>query len=245
MSALELERVCKRYSDAGEVVRALEDVTLSVEPGEIAVLYGPSGSGKTTMLLIAGGLLAPDSGTAQISGRDLALLRRDELLAIQRESLGFIYQSPRLMAGVPAIENAAIKLLAGGMGLRAARPRAADWLERVGLADRLDHTPEQLSGGERQRVAIARALVSSPTVILADEPTANLDSRRAREVLALLAALGRDRGAAVLVATHDPHAAAFADTVVALRDGRLLRGEQAHEELPAAPPAFPTARPGL
>ena len=244
MNALELERVCKSYTDADEVVRALQDVTLHVEAGEIAVLYGPSGSGKTTLLLIAGGLLAPDSGAARISGRDLAGLRSDELLAMQRESLGFIYQSPRLMPGVPAIENAAIKLLAGGMGLRRARPRAADWLEQVGLADRLGHTPEQLSGGERQRVAIARALVSSPSVILADEPTANLDSRRAREVLGLLAALGRDRGAAVLLATHDPHAAAFADTVLALRDGTLLRGEQAQEELPAPPAPVRAVEPG-
>ncbi len=242
MSALELERVSKRYSDAGEVVRVLENITLRVEPGEIAVLYGPSGSGKTTMLLIAGGLLAPDSGAAHIDGRDLATLPGDELLALQRERLGFIYQSPRLMPGVPAVENAAIKLLAGGIGLRSARPRATDWLERVGLSHRLDHTPEQLSGGERQRVAIARALVTSPAVILADEPTANLDSRRAREVLALLAALGRDRSAAVLIATHDPHAASFADTLLALRDGRLLHGEQAQEELPAVPAALRATR---
>ncbi|MGO9490490.1 MAG: ABC transporter ATP-binding protein [Solirubrobacteraceae bacterium] len=233
MSALELERVSKRYTDAGEVVCALEDVTLQVQPGEIAVLYGPSGSGKTTLLLIAGGLLDPDEGVARIAGRDLAGLRRDELLALQRERLGFVYQSPRLMVGVPAVENAAIKLLADGVALRDARPRAADWLERVGLSHRLDHTPERLSGGERQRVAIARALVSSPSVILADEPTANLDSRRAREVLGLLAELGRERDAAVLLATHDPHGARIADRVLALRDGRLLCGQDAREELSA------------
>jgi putative ABC transport system ATP-binding protein len=215
MSAIELERVAKRYTDAREVVCAVDGVTLAVEPSEVAVLYGPSGSGKTTLLLIAGGLLSPDEGTARIGGRDLAALDRRELISLQREQLGFVYQSPHLMSGVPAVENAAVKLLAGGMTLRRARPCAVQWLERVGLSHRLGHTPEQLSAGERQRVAIARALVSSPSV-----------------VLELLAGLGRDRDAAVVVATHDPQAAQIADTVLALRDGRLLGEKDARTELP-------------
>lgn len=244
MSAIELERVSKRYADAQEVIRALDKVTLAVEPGEVVVLYGPSGSGKTTLLLIAGGLLTPEEGTARIGGRELAAMDRRELISLQREQLGFIYQSPHLMSGVPAVENAAIKLLAGGMTLRAARPRAVHWLERVGLSHRLGHTPEQLSGGERQRVAIARALVSSPSVVLADEPTANLDSRRAREVLELLAGLGREHSAAVLVATHDPQAAQVADRVLALRDGTLLGEEDARKELPALVDAAARSGPG-
>jgi putative ABC transport system ATP-binding protein len=233
MSTLELERVGKRYADAEEVIRALDCVTFAVEPGEIAILYGPSGSGKTTLLLIAGGLLAPDDGVVRIDGRDLAEFSAEELVTLRRDRLGFIYQSPHLMTGVPAVENAAIKLLAGGTTLRDARNRALDWLTRVGMSERLGHTPEQLSGGERQRVAIARALVTSPSLILADEPTANLDSRRAREVLHLLAGLGREHDATVLIATHDPFAVDIADTVVALRDGRLLSGDDAREELPA------------
>ncbi|HEX4436442.1 MAG TPA: ABC transporter ATP-binding protein [Solirubrobacteraceae bacterium] len=224
MNALQLTEVAKRYADADEVVRAVDGVSLGIEPGKTIALYGPSGSGKTTLLLLSAGLLAPDAGTVAVAGTDLASLNTNRLIDLQRKTIGFIYQSPHLLSGVPAVENAAVKLLADGRSLRSARPVACDWLERVGLAHRLRHTPEQLSGGERQRVAIARALANDPQLILADEPTGNLDSQRGRELLELLAEIARENGAAVLLATHDPRAADIADEVFALRDGKLLAG---------------------
>jgi putative ABC transport system ATP-binding protein len=224
MNALELTKVAKRYADAQEVVRAVDAVSLSIEPGETIALYGPSGSGKTTLLLLSAGLLAPDAGTVVVAGSDLARLDTSSLIDLQRKTIGFIYQSPHLLPGVPAAENAAVKLLADGHSLRSSRPVASDWLKRVGLGNRLHHTPEQLSGGERQRVAIARALVNEPRLILADEPTGNLDSQRGRELLELLAEIARENGAAVLLATHDPRAADVADKVFALHDGKLLAG---------------------
>jgi len=224
-SVLELNQVSKHYRDAEELVAVVEDVTISVAPGQVVALYGPSGSGKTTLLLLAAGLLTPDRGTVRFAGRDLDTLTNDERTRLLRRDLGFIYQSAHLMSGVPAVENAALKLLADGQSLRRARGVAQGWLERLGLAHRLEHTPERLSGGERQRVAIARALVGAPRLILADEPTGNLDSRRGLEILNLLVDLAQEGGAAVLLVTHDPQAAALADRVYALRDGRLLTHE--------------------
>jgi putative ABC transport system ATP-binding protein len=221
LSVLELEGVDKHYTDADELVRAVDDVTLTIEAGRVYALYGPSGSGKTTLLLLAAGLLLPDRGIVRFAGEDLVRLPASGLAAYQRREIGFIYQSAHLMTGVPAVENAAVKLLADGVSLRRARTMAAEWLERLGLVHRLEHTPEQLSGGERQRVAIARALVNEPQLVLADEPTGNLDSRRGSQILELLAALARDQGVAVLIATHDPQAATVADSVRELRDGRL------------------------
>jgi putative ABC transport system ATP-binding protein len=226
-SVLELEGVVKQYADVDEVVRAVDDVTLAIEPGSVFALYGPSGSGKTTLLLLAAGLLVPDRGSVRFAGRDLARLTAGELAAHQRREIGFVYQSAHLMSGVPAVENAAVKLLADGVSLRRARGVASEWLERVGLLHRLEHPPERLSGGERQRVAIARALVNGPRLILADEPTGNLDTRRGAQILRLLAGLARERDAAVLLATHDPQAAAVADRVGALRDGKLVEGDAA------------------
>jgi ABC-type lipoprotein export system ATPase subunit len=227
LSLLELEGVAKHYVDADELVRAVNEVTLRIQSGRVYALHGPSGSGKTTLLLLAAGLLAPDRGRVRFAGEDLARLSVSGLAAYQRREIGFIYQSAHLMTGVPAVENAAVKLLADGVPLRRARTAAAEWLERLGLAHRLEHTPERLSGGERQRVAIARALVNGPRVVLADEPTGNLDTRRGSQILELLAALARERGVAVLIATHDPRAAAVADAVHGLRDGKLLENDAA------------------
>jgi putative ABC transport system ATP-binding protein len=226
-SVLELDRVFKQYADVDEVVRAVDDVTLAIEPGNVLALYGPSGSGKTTLLLLAAGLLIPDRGNVRFAGRDLTSLAAGELAAHHRREIGFVYQSAHLMSGVPAVENAAVKLLADGVSLRRARAVASEWLERVGLSHRLEHPPERLSGGERQRVAIARALVNGPRLILADEPTGNLDTRRGSQILSLLAGIARERQAAVLLATHDPQAVAVADRVYGLRDGKLLEGDAA------------------
>jgi putative ABC transport system ATP-binding protein len=222
ISVLELDRVAKLYHDADELVAAVDAVSLEVARGELVAIYGPSGSGKSTLLLIAAGLLAPDAGAVRFMGRDLAELSNAERTQYLRRDIGFVYQSAHLMSGVPAVENAAVKLLADGRSLKRARGAASEWLERLGMGHRLDHTPEELSGGERQRVAIARALIGAPRLILADEPTGNLDSRRGLEILTLLAGLAHEDDAAVLLATHDPRAATVADRVLALRDGRLL-----------------------
>jgi len=221
-AVLELDDVVKHYSSlGGEVVRAVDSVTLAVAPGEVVALHGPSGSGKSTLLMLASGMLAPDAGVVRFQGRDLATLSAGELADYQRRKIGFVYQSFHLMAGVPAVENAAIKLLADHVPLGKARRAAIPWLERVGLAGRVHHTPDKLSGGERQRVAIARALVNEPRVILADEPTGSLDTQRGEEILVLLADIARQQRVAVLLVTHDPQAAAVADRVCTLRDGRL------------------------
>jgi putative ABC transport system ATP-binding protein len=226
-SVLELEAVVKEYTDVDEIVRAVDDVTLAIEPGRVVTIYGPSGSGKTTLLLLAAALLRPDRGVVRFAGQDLAALGSSELSSYQRRDVGFIYQSPHLISGVPAVENAAVKLLADGMSLRRARGVACEWLEHVGLAHRLERTPEQLSGGERQRVAIARALVTNPRLVLADEPTGDLDTPRGAQILELLAAIARERAGAVLIATHDAQAAAVADQVCRLRDGKLLEADAA------------------
>ena len=238
---LELNGVVKHYhGSAGDVIRAVDGVSLAVDPGEIVALHGPSGSGKSTLLMLAAALLAPDAGAVRFEGRDLGTLSAGEAADYQRRRIGFVYQSFHLMAGVPAVENAAIKLLADHVPLRLARRAATEWLERVGLGARLNHTPDKLSGGERQRVAIARALVNEPRLILADEPTGSLDTKRGGEVLQLLADVAREQQAGVLLVTHDPQAAAIADRVCTLRDGRLLVGPSATTAAAAAasePPA--------
>ncbi len=225
---LELDAVFKHYhGPGGDVVRAVDGVSLAVGPGEIVALHGPSGSGKSTLLMLAAALLAPDAGAVRFEGRDLGTLSAGDAADYQRRQIGFIYQSFHLMAGVPAVENAAIKLLADHVPLKRARRVATEWLELVGLGARLSHTPDKLSGGERQRVAIARALVNEPRLILADEPTGSLDTKRGGEILQLLAEVARQQQAAVLLVTHDPQAAAVADRVCTLRDGKLLLGPSA------------------
>jgi ABC-type lipoprotein export system ATPase subunit len=221
VNGLELRDVVKHYPAAGEVVRAVDGVTLTVELGEVVALYGPSGSGKSTLLLLAAGLIAPDAGAVRFDDRDVGALLPEELADYQRRDVGFVSQSIDLLAGVPAVDNAAVKLLADRVPLGAARRETVPWLERVGLGDRMSHVPARLSGGERQRVAIARALVNGPQLVLADEPTGSLDSRRGGEVLALLVQVARLRRAAVVLVTHDPQAAEVADRVLSLRDGRL------------------------
>ncbi len=226
-AVLQLDRVVKHYSGyGGEVVRAVDGVTLAIDPGEIVALHGPSGSGKSSLLMLAAALMEPDAGVIRFEGRTLAELSAADAADYQRRKIGFVFQSFHLMAGVPAVENAAIKLLADGVPLKRARRAALPWLDRVGLAARLNHTPDQLSGGERQRVAIARALVNEPRLILADEPTGSLDTQRGAEILTLLAEIARQQQAAVLIVTHDTQAAAIADRICTLRDGRLIDDEE-------------------
>jgi putative ABC transport system ATP-binding protein len=223
---LELEGVVKHYRAAGEEVRAVDGISLRVDAGEIVCVQGPSGSGKTTMLLLIAGLLRPEQGMVRFAGRDVSVLSENEVSDYLMRDVGFIYQSYRLMPRVSTLENAALKLLVGGMGLREAKQHALPWLQRLGLGDRLEHTPEQLSGGERQRVAIARALAGSPSLILADEPTGNLDSARSIETVQLLAGLAHEQSAAVVLVTHDNEAAQLTDHVYELRDGKLDDGRE-------------------
>jgi putative ABC transport system ATP-binding protein len=224
---LELERVHKRYETPGEVVQAVRDVSMSVRAREFVALFGPSGSGKTTLLLLAAGLLRADSGSVRFEGRELHQLSRRQALAYRRTELGFVFQSFNLAAGLTAEENTAIPLLMAGVAHREAHRRARAALADVGLERRLAHTPDRLSGGEQQRVAIARALVGGPKLVLADEATGNLDSETGDSVLELLAALPRERGAAVILVTHDKRAARYADRVLSIRDGQLSQEEPA------------------
>jgi putative ABC transport system ATP-binding protein len=219
---LKLEGVVKHYRGVSEKVRAVDGVSLTISPGEMVALQGPSGSGKTTLLLLIARLLRPDDGVVRYDGLDLSSLSENDASDYRMEKIGFVYQGFRLMPKVSALENASIELLLSGMGLHEAQARAAPWLERVGLADRLESKPEELSSGECQRIAIARALTTEPQLVLADEPTGNLDSARSREIVQLLSSVAHDRDASVLLVTHDHEAAAIADRCCDLRDGRLL-----------------------
>jgi putative ABC transport system ATP-binding protein len=221
---IELAGVVKRYRAGGEEVRAVDGVNLAVEPGEMVALLGPSGSGKTTLLLLIAGLLAPDEGTVRFQGRDLSKFTENESSDYLATDVGFIYQHFHLLPRVAAIENASIKLVLGGLGMREAQAQAFPWLERVGLGDRLDRAPHELSGGERQRVAIARALAGEPKLVLADEPTGNLDSARSHEIVSLLSTIAHEGDTAVLLVTHDVEAAELADRCCTLRDGKLING---------------------
>jgi putative ABC transport system ATP-binding protein len=224
VSTLELRAVSKHYASGVEVVKAVDAVTLTVAAGELVALYGPSGSGKTTLLLLAAALTNPDSGKVLFDGRDVGCLSDREGALYRRRDVGFVFQAFHLMAHTSALDNATIKLTGGGCTLREARRQALPWLERVGLGERTEHTPEQLSMGERQRVAIARALVNEPRLLLADEPTGNLDSARSREILALMRDICHERGIPGLLVTHDPDGTSFVDRVHTLRDGHLAEG---------------------
>jgi putative ABC transport system ATP-binding protein len=221
VSALELRRVSKHYPGAVETIKAVDGVSLKVSGGEFVALYGPSGSGKTTLLLLAAALASPDSGRVLFDGRDVGGLSEREGSLYRRRDVGFVFQAFHLMPHTSALDNATIKLTGGGWTLREARRQAHPWLERVGLAERAGHTPEQLSMGERQRVAIARALVNEPRLLLADEPTGSLDSSRSNEILALMRDLCHERRIPGLLVTHDAGATRFVDRAHTLRDGRL------------------------
>jgi putative ABC transport system ATP-binding protein len=224
VSTLELRDVVKHYATDVETVKAVDGVSLTISAGEFVTLYGPSGSGKTTLLMLAAALDSPDSGSISFDGQLLSGMSERDSARYRRRDVGFVFQSFHLMPHTSALDNATVKLTGDGCTLREGRRRALPWLERVGLAARADHTPEQLSMGERQRIAIARALANEPRLLLADEPTGNLDSKRSREILALMRDICHERGIPGLLVTHDLDAAPFADRVHTLRDGQMVDG---------------------
>ncbi|MEK7865345.1 MAG: ABC transporter ATP-binding protein [Planctomycetota bacterium] len=211
----------KAFREGREGVPVLRGVTLSLAPGEVVVLEGPSGSGKTTLLSILGCILTPTSGRVVVEGREVDPRRSDLLPAIRRRSIGFVFQQFNLFPALTALENVEYALNIKGVLGPAAREEALRLVETVGLGDRRDFLPCDLSGGQKQRVAIARALSGRPSTILADEPTANLDSQVGAQVLDLFRSLAKRDGRALLVVTHDPKVRAICDRVIAIRDGRL------------------------
>jgi putative ABC transport system ATP-binding protein len=232
---LELRELVKHYPMAdGEPVRAVDGVSMTIARGEFVALYGPSGSGKTTLLELIAGLKEADSGAVFVNGRDIFKLSRKEGHAYRLNQLGIIGQPHNLMPGARAVQNASLKLLLANV--RKARPRIEPLLAQLGLGNRLQHRTEQLSMGERQRVLIALALSMNPELVLADEPTGSLDTQRTREVLGMLRDLCHDRQMALLLATHDPQAAYFADQVYELRDGRLTEYRPDHLSVPLVAP---------
>jgi len=218
--ALDLVGVHKTYPGAAPV-HALDNVSLCAAAGTLTLVSGPSGSGKTTLLALAGGLEPPTRGEVRIDGVDLARLDEGRLVRFRRERLGFVFQDFKLIEVLTATENVALALELRGWKRRAAHEAARTALRRVGLGDRLDRRPTTLSGGERQRVAIARALIRDPLLVLADEPTANLDGESGHQVLTMLRSATREAGTTVVVVSHDARARPFADQVIHLLDGRL------------------------
>jgi putative ABC transport system ATP-binding protein len=230
VSALELRGVVKHYGDGSQTVRAVDGVTLTIQAPEMVALCGPSGSGKSTLMMMAASLIAPDEGSIRFDGREVGRFSQDESTNYLRHDVGYVSQAFSLTPVASALDNAIIGLGPLGFTRKEARAKTMPWLERVGLAGRASHRPEQLSTGEQQRVAIARALVSEPGLLLADEPTGNLDSKGSRQIFELLREICTDRGIPGLLVTHDPNAFEFVNRVYTLRDGRLL------DEVPAAGP---------
>jgi putative ABC transport system ATP-binding protein len=229
--ALEAVDVTRSYQLDGVTVDALRGVSLTIEQGDYAAVVGPSGSGKSTLMHLLGGLDRPTTGTLRVGGRDVAGMTGDELADLRNRTIGFVFQSFQLLARTSAVDNVGMPLVYRGLRRGERRRRAREALERVGMGHRLDHRPNELSGGEQQRVAVARALVGEPQLLLADEPTGNLDTRNGAEVMALLERLNLEQGVAVVLVTHDREIARRARRQISVRDGLLV-----------APDALPDGR---
>ena len=217
---IELKKVTRTYAHGTRTIQALHNVSLDIKAGEFLSVMGPSGSGKSTLLNLIGGLDQPSSGEIFVDNRPLHGISDDELTLIRRRRVGFIFQFFNLLPILTASENVGLPLLLEGIPFSKVKPRAETLLRKVGLAERTEHRPEQLSGGEMQRVAIARALITNPAVLLADEPTGNLDSHTSEEIFRLLTAL-HDEGQTIVMVTHDPKAAAHGTRTVMLQDGSI------------------------
>ncbi|HUE74918.1 MAG TPA: ABC transporter ATP-binding protein [Pirellulaceae bacterium] len=223
MPLIELQDVCKIY-DLGEVqVEALMDASLKIEQGEYVALLGPSGSGKSTLMNTLGCLDRPTRGSYRLAGEEVATMGRDDRARIRNQRIGFVFQNFNLLARTSALDNVELPLLySRGTSTAERHQRAQEVLGLIGLADRLDHHPSQLSGGQQQRVAIARSLVNRPSILLADEPTGNLDSKTSREIIALFQRLNEESGITVILVTHDTNVARHARRKIVLRDGRIV-----------------------
>lgn len=221
---LELTDVVKEYRVGEQRVRALDSISLRIEAGEFTSIIGPSGSGKSTLLHLLGALDSPDSGSITFQGEEIGALDDNRQSEFRRHRVGFVFQFFNLLPTLSSWENVAVPKLLDGTGLRKAKPRALELLDRVGLADRADHRPAELSGGQMQRVAVARALIMDPPLILADEPTGNLDSKTGAAILELLGDIS-GAGNSVVMVTHDMGAVEYCDRVITLRDGRIGSNE--------------------
>ncbi len=222
MSLVSAENLTKIYGSGDAAVTALDHVRLVVEAKEFVAIMGPSGCGKSTLLHLLGGLDRPTEGSVRIDGQDLTTMSDAALAELRRRRIGFVFQFYNLIPVLQAAENAALPLLLDGVRATTANARGAEWLRKVGLTGRAQHNPSQLSGGQQQRVAVARALIADPALILADEPTGNLDTRSSDEIAALLRKVSTEWGRSVVMVTHDPRIAAYADRIVFLKDGRIV-----------------------
>ncbi|CAG0990588.1 sulfate transport system ATP-binding protein [Anaerolineae bacterium] len=221
-NAVQLNAVSKSYQQGKIAVKALHQVSLTIPPGTFTAVMGASGSGKSTLLHLIGGLTTPSSGEVILFGQSIHDLDDNRLTRFRREQVGLIFQAFNLLPTMSALENVCLPLLIQGKPLREGRIQAAELLERVGLSSRASHRPDELSGGQQQRVAVARALINAAPLLLADEPTGNLDSKSGEEVLSLIASLVREQGRTVMMVTHDAKAAAHADQIIQLSDGQII-----------------------
>jgi len=226
MGVIELQDVTRVYKIGEVETRALRGVNLTIEEGEFTAIVGPSGSGKTTMLQLMGCLDRPTGGTVHINGQDVTRLKPNKRADLRKGTIGFVFQFFALIPGLSAYENVELPLLLSGAKKAERRERVNELLEAVGLSDRARHRPDQMSGGEQQRVAIARALATHPVLVLADEPTANLDTENGRQIMEIMQRLNADTGTTFIFATHDPRVFPFARRMVELRDGRVAENSR-------------------
>jgi len=229
MSVIELQDVTRVYKIGEVETPALRGVNLDIGEGEFSAIVGPSGSGKTTMLQLMGCLDRPTSGSVHINGQDVTQLKPNQRADLRKGTIGFVFQFFALIPGLTAYENVELPLLLMGKNGKERKERVTELLAAVGLSDRTHHRPDQMSGGEQQRVAIARALATHPVLVLADEPTANLDTENGRQVMEIMQRLNQETGTTFLFATHDPRVVPFARRVVTLRDGRVSENSKASE----------------
>ena len=222
MSDVQTQKLTKSYGSGATAITALDHVNITIKEGEFVAIMGPSGCGKSTLLHLLGGLDKPSEGHVLIGGHNLSDLNDDKLTELRRRKIGFVFQFFNLIPVLNAMENAALPVTLDGLKPAEAKKKATQWLTKFGLADRLSNRPDQLSGGQQQRVAIARALVAEPELILADEPTGNLDTRSSDEIASLLRNVSKEYKRTVVMVTHDPRIAAYADRIIFLKDGKVV-----------------------
>ena len=233
MAIIEARQLTKIYGSGETALTALDHVNLQVNEGEFVAVMGPSGCGKSTLLNLLGGLDRSSEGQTLIEGQPLDKLSDDDLSKLRRQKIGYVFQFYNLIPVLNAVENAALPITLDGVNESKAKDRSRSWIEKVGLTGRSESRPDQLSGGQQQRVAVARALIAEPKLILADEPTGNLDSHSADEIAGLLRTVANEWGRAVIMVTHDAHIASFADRILFLKDGAILFDKKRPEDTPA------------